>query len=156
MDILETKKEHLVLMPIIKDGISLLESTAYFKNINFDIALSNNEKVYGDKNHIQTIVRNLIHNAIKFSPIGSTIEIKVEQKDNKVIIQIKNPGEGITEARLNDIFSSPKLSSGLSKEKGTGLGLMLCKDLAKKNNGEIILENDKLNNTIVTVTLESK
>lgn len=156
MDILVTKKEYLPLMPIIKGSVNLLESTAYFKNISFDIAKSANEKVYGDKNHIQTIIRNLIHNAIKFSPIDSKIDIKVKRKDNKVIITIKNPGEGINEDGLSDMFSSPKISSGLSKEKGTGLGLMLCKDLAEKNNGQIILENDQLNNTIATVILEAK
>lgn len=91
-----------------------------------------------DANSIRIVLRNLITNAIKFSAQGDTITASVLKSSNKVIVKVKDTGIGITNEQLNKLFKSKVDSTtGTKNESGTGMGLLFCKDLIERCNGEI-------------------
>lgn len=102
------------------------------------------EKVWADPDHLMLIFRNLISNAIKYSYQDGAIGIKAYRKENKVIVEITDNGMGMTEEVQESVFSSVAMISntGTSNEKGTGLGLKLCKEFIEKNKGEIWLKSE--------------
>lgn len=99
--------------------------------------------VYGDDKMFKTIVRNLMANAIKFSPKGEKIWIRATYKDTFAVISIEDHGIGISEDDQKKLFShNANISQiGTSKEKGTGLGLVLCKELVVRQGGQISVES---------------
>ncbi|HTN20601.1 MAG TPA: HAMP domain-containing sensor histidine kinase [Pelobium sp.] len=112
------------------------------KDIIIKDTLSNIE-VAGDKNMLQLVIRNLLYNAIKFSEVKGEIEFKVYEENNRAIFKVKDAGIGIGEVEKQKIFSlDVKTQIGTKKEKGTGLGLVLCKDYANLQNGEIWFESE--------------
>jgi signal transduction histidine kinase len=112
------------------------------KDIIIKDTLSNIE-VAGDKNMLQLVIRNLLYNAIKFSEVKGEIEFNVYEENNRAIFKVKDEGVGIGEVEKQKIFSlDVKTQVGTKKEKGTGLGLVLCKDYANLQNGEIWFESE--------------
>ncbi|PLX17259.1 MAG: hypothetical protein C0599_13890 [Salinivirgaceae bacterium] len=109
------------------------------KSIRVQFDVPENYTVFVDKPTVETVFRNLISNAIKFSPNGSQIFIIANQQRSKVFIEVRDEGVGIPEEHINSIFSIDRQYStqGTEQERGTGLGLMLCKDFIEKNNGTI-------------------
>lgn len=102
-----------------------------------------NIEVAGDKNMLQLVIRNLLYNAIKFSEVKGEIEFNVYEENNRAIFKVKDKGVGIGEVEKQKIFSlDVKTQVGTKKEKGTGLGLVLCKDYANLQNGEIWFESE--------------
>ncbi|MFO7655779.1 MAG: HAMP domain-containing sensor histidine kinase, partial [Bacteroidales bacterium] len=103
-----------------------------------------NIHVYADKNMINTVLRNLLTNAIKFSQNGD-IRITVAKSDNLVVCRISDSGVGITESRLKTIFEidNSKSTEGTKGESGTGLGLIICKEFVEKNRGKISVESEE-------------
>jgi len=99
--------------------------------------------VYCDQGMVDSIIRNLINNAIKFSPVGADIEISwVEHADN-IEISISNDGFGMTSEQVKNCFnfSLSRHTDGTADEKGTGLGLLICKEMVEKNGGTIAVES---------------
>lgn len=128
------------LTDLISNVIEDLKSFSFQKNIRIKENLEKDFIVYADRNMISSVLRNLISNAIKYSFPDSDISIIVHQKnDDYVSVQIKDSGVGISEEKVSKIFhSDSKLSTeGTSKETGTGLGLILVKEMVSKNKGEI-------------------
>ncbi|WP_346861212.1 PAS domain-containing sensor histidine kinase [uncultured Draconibacterium sp.] len=98
---------------------------------------------YGDKVMINTIIRNLVSNAIKFTRDGGAIIISAKKLKNEILISVIDTGEGIPPTSLHKLFSLVENISthGTQNEKGTGLGLILCKEFIEKNNGKIWVES---------------
>ena len=99
-----------------------------------------------DSNAIDTILRNLIGNAVKFTSINAlnTIQISSEIKEDMVRLTIFNSGKGIAPEKLSQVFNFKKQTErGSQGEKGIGLGLILCKELAEMNQGWIELKSDE-------------
>ena len=121
-----------------------LESYARNKNIVFRIEAENNLCVFVDRNMIITVVRNLVSNAIKFSYPNSDILIEVNKVKNMAEFKIKDTGTGIESENIEKLFKIEEhfMRLGTKKEKGTGLGLILCKNLVNTNSGEIWLESN--------------
>ncbi len=96
-----------------------------------------------DPDMLSTIFRNLISNAVKFSPTGGEIHITSETVEDKVRIGIIDSGIGIPQHMISTIFSKEQNMSreGTSGERGSGLGLQICKDFVEKNRGEIWTES---------------
>ena len=110
------------------------------------IALSMEEKdaglkVHADKDMLNTVVRNFLSNAIKFTPENSSIEIIVTQKDDFAKISIRDHGVGISPDRIDGLFRKGETTYGTNNEEGSGLGLQLCKDFAVKNGGDVEVES---------------
>ena len=80
-------------------------------------------------------------NAIKFSPEGSTIQISVNNEGEFARVSVKDQGVGIAADRLGSIFHKGESTSGTGGEEGSGLGLQLCQDFARKNGGDCFVES---------------
>ncbi len=99
---------------------------------------------WADTNQIDTVLRNLVSNAIKFTPKNGKIIIDAIYKDNKLYISVTDTGVGISQTNLKKLFKTETHFStkGTEREKGTGLGLMLCKEFVETNKGEIFIESE--------------
>ncbi|MGE5351823.1 MAG: PAS domain S-box protein [Acidobacteriota bacterium] len=132
---------------LIDDIYNIYEISAVRKKIRLNIITSGPVEVYADKNMIETVLRNLVSNAIKFTQPGGEVEIKVAKSDSKALVTIKDTGLGISPENLKKLFEiGEKLSTpGTDRERGTGLGLIISKDFIDKNHGtlEVISEPGK-------------
>ncbi len=126
------------------DIISLFYQNALNKNIKLEKLVDDNLNVLADKNSIKTILRNLVSNGIKFTQSGGTVSLLAEEKDEMILITVQDSGIGISKENINKLFkvdinySTP----GTNNERGTGLGLVLCKELVEKNGGNIWVESE--------------
>lgn len=138
--------EKVDLNMIVKNCINLLSATAKHKKIEIISEVPQNYYVYADKNMVTTMVRNLISNAIKFSYNDNKIEVFSSQENGMTKVSVKDYGVGISEEDKSKIFKldSQHTTKGTQKETGTGLGLVLCKEFAKKH-GSVIEVDSKLN-----------
>ncbi|MEO3407801.1 tetratricopeptide repeat-containing sensor histidine kinase [Mucilaginibacter sp. CAU 1740] len=101
--------------------------------------------VYADKELVQFIHRNFIHNAIKFSPDNSTITITAKAGDGNTTLCVKDEGKGISPDKLQLLFNfQTNMQYSNEKEKGAGVALMICKDFTEKMNGRIWVENNEV------------
>ena len=98
-------------------------------------------KVRADKDMLNTVLRNFLSNAVKFSNENSSIEIVVSRKDNFVKVGIRDHGVGIAPDRIDSIFHKGETTYGTNNEEGSGLGRQLCKDFAVKNGGDVMVES---------------
>lgn len=135
---------------------------ALAKKINFQSNFDENLIVDADEKMISTVIRNLISNAIKFTPNGGNIIISSEEKiiNGKKIIEteVRDTGVGIKEEDIENLFKIGQNynSVGTNDEKGTGLGLILCKEFLNQNNGEIRVESQLNVGSSFIFTLESE
>jgi len=132
------------LAEVVDQQFEVLKSTAASKSINLKNHVSNDIKVYADKDMVKTILINLTNNAIKFTRPEGVITVTAKINDNYVEISVEDKGVGIAGPVLENMFESGKLHStlGTSKEKGTGLGLLICKEFTERNNGRIWAESE--------------
>ncbi|HKM94624.1 MAG TPA: two-component regulator propeller domain-containing protein [Prolixibacteraceae bacterium] len=123
----------------IYEVINLLEGYATVKNIKLVFDGNIEIIVFADMQMIDTVLRNLISNAIKFSKENEEVKIELIENDDKAICSISDEGVGMTQDQIATIFEIDKVKStmGTMGEKGTGLGLNLCLDFLNKNNGKI-------------------
>jgi signal transduction histidine kinase len=136
--------ESIHLLNAIKDILSIIESSAKFKNIQLHICLSTEVLIYADPNMFKTVLRNLISNAIKFTQIGGEITISAITNQKQVEITISDNGIGMSEKTISNLFTldSELEIRGTAGEKGSGLGLILCKDFIEKQGGKIWVESE--------------
>ena len=137
------KPEKIDLNSLCKNLIVYHELVAAKKNISLNF--SDSEVVYAlaDELMLKTILRNLLVNAIKFTqPMGS-IRIEITRKENQALISVFDTGVGMSPEEISMLFDIAKLKSrtGTANEKGTGLGLLLCKDMVEKHGGNIWVES---------------
>jgi len=113
------------------------------KNINLELINKENIYVEADMNMINTVIRNLLSNAIKFTNFNGRIIVDSKINNDKVIVMVKDDGVGMNEKTLNSLFDLAEKKSlpGTNNEKGTGLGLILCKEFVERNNGKIWVES---------------
>ena len=149
---------------ISPENIDILEQTTTVCNSlqlslsskNIDITNNTtNYKVFADANCVKTILRNLINNAIKFTNRNGAINLSTKPDGKFLQITVKDNGIGMNKEILNNLFSiTTKVSElGTEKEVGTGLGLILCKELVEKNGGKIWAESELNKGSKFTFTL---
>ncbi|MEI7982073.1 MAG: HAMP domain-containing sensor histidine kinase, partial [Bacteroidota bacterium] len=131
-------------MERVQDNIDLVAGQTYRKNITLSSEISEPMMVFGDVQMINTILRNLLTNAIKFTARDGVIIISACISGNHWVIRVKDTGTGITPEILNKIFriESKYSKKGTEMERGTGLGLILCKEFAEKHGGSILVETE--------------
>ncbi len=124
---------------IIENSVSVLRSLADQKNIVVKFDYNEDMSLFADPQMIETVLRNLVNNAIKFTPEDGTIEITAHQIDDHISICVKDSGMGISEEDARNLFriDSTVKRKGTNNEDGSGLGLILCKEFVDKNNGTI-------------------
>jgi signal transduction histidine kinase len=156
----EPVMEMVDLQPIVVDCINGILPSLQKKQIEIDNKIVNALTVYGDKNMIELVVRNLLNNALKFSNKQGLIEVYTTVEANGICaLSISDKGLGLSQEKL-DLINSNKVRSissslGTNKEKGTGLGLMLCKHFALLMKGSIRASSTKDQGTIVQLLLNS-
>jgi len=131
---------------IIHENVLLVESAAHQKDIMIKHTGDNDLITFADRNMINTIVRNLISNALKYTFPGGEITIKTGYQDNdNILISVKDTGFGMSSEILKSLFriESRMVTKGTNNEIGTGLGLILCKDFIEKNNGTIWVTSEE-------------
>ncbi len=113
------------------------------KNIKLVFSQHSDKPVYADRQMLTTVVRNLISNAIKFSPRGSSIAIFQQEENGETVLRISDEGVGMTGDDVEKLFriDIKNKSIGNSKEKGTGLGLILCKEFVEAHAGTIKVDS---------------
>lgn len=129
---------------ICKDVISLFEENAKSKNIDLSYMSQPNLYVYADKNMFDTVIRNLVSNALKFTPDGKTVVVTANTVGNFVEISVSDTGLGMKPDIVSKLFKLDQhvTTLGTTGEKGSGLGLILCKELVEKNGGKIGVESE--------------
>ncbi len=140
---LNVKKETFFACSVINDITKITYEQANRKKITVQKELKCNMKIFADRNMIETVLRNIVTNAIKFTPNNGTISVSTEHAENFVIFKVKDNGIGMTNSELNNIFKldSHMIKKGTNKESGSGLGLILCKEFVEKNGGQIWAES---------------
>jgi len=135
--------ETIDLKNISDSVIQTLINIAKAKEIELKNNIPENFKVFGDENMIKTVVLNLINNAIKFTRKSGCVEISAEVKNNRGVVIIRDNGIGIHKDDIQYLFQIDKKiqQEGTNKESGTGLGLIIVKDLLEKNKGTIQVES---------------
>ncbi|WP_158846019.1 PAS domain-containing sensor histidine kinase [Algibacter sp. L1A34] len=136
--------EYIDLITLIQKTLELLKTSSEQKQISINLDAPTNIIVYADKKMIETILRNLISNAIKFTPQNGVISINAEENETEHLISIIDSGVGIANANLEKLFQIDRLhsTSGTNDESGTGLGLILCKDFIDYHKGKIWAESE--------------
>jgi len=147
------KPEPIYLAEVIEEAIYGFHLTAEKKSITLDYHCSDDLSILGDINMFNTIIRNLLSNAIKFTPVDGRVKITVSNEDKFVSIAVSDTGIGIPPNKIPALFnvSENKIQSGTDGERGTGLGLMFCKDLTKINKGYIEAHSELGKGTTITV-----
>lgn len=131
------------LARLLENSASVLRPMAEQKKIQMTFNCCEDLKVYADPLMIETVLRNLINNAIKFTPDNGSIGIAVERVENKVRINVSDTGVGISEEDIQNLFQidSKVKRKGTNNEDGSGLGLILCNEFVSKNNGRLWVES---------------
>jgi signal transduction histidine kinase len=137
-------------------SISLHQLSAINKNITLENKIEEETRIIADQNILSIILSNLISNAIKFTPNFGKIEIgSFENPDNKICVYIKDSGVGINKENLDKIFRIDinLTTLGTNEEKGTGLGLILCKEFVEMHGGKIWVNSEENKGTTFYFTL---
>jgi signal transduction histidine kinase/ligand-binding sensor domain-containing protein len=147
-------KKHTI-EEIISQNIQLIEEAAKKKDITINIEIDAALQVHIDRNMIDTVFRNLLTNAVKFTDHNGTITIQTSEDTTTVCISVIDTGVGISPEKINDLFAIDKSSStkGTDGESGTGIGLVLCKDFVEENNGKIEIDSKLNEGTTIRVFL---
>ena len=139
---LNVVKQELELNDIIPGVVEIFDNIAATKHIKLELkSESDSLKVEADNDMLKTVVRNFLSNAIKFSPADSTIEIAMTKENEFAKVSVRDHGVGIASDRLDSIFHKGETTYGTGGEEGSGLGLQLCQDFARKNGGDCTVES---------------
>ena len=151
-------KEFFNVRNVVLNEINYHLPAANLKHINIIHDIFPNEVAYADVLMFQIVVRNIINNAIKFCHSGCDVHISANYgKDKMINIRIKDSGTGISTEFLEKLFTDDNISSrGTQNEKGTGLGLMICKDFMNRNGGDISVESEMGKGTTFLLTLPTQ
>ncbi|MBO7046171.1 MAG: hybrid sensor histidine kinase/response regulator [Prevotella sp.] len=134
--------QDLDLNDIVPGVVEIFEMIAQTKQIKLDLQRSAEPLVvHADNDMLKTVVRNFLSNAIKFSPENSTIEIMMAREGDFAKVGVRDHGVGIAADRLATIFHKGETTYGTGGEEGSGLGLQLCQDFARKNGGDCTVES---------------
>lgn len=143
------------LKEVILEKISLYRNIAEVKGISLVDQIPDDLVAFADKNLLETTLRNLINNAIKFTASGGTILVKASKKDTVIEISVIDSGTGMTKEQTDTLFNIETMHTkqGTKGEKGSGLGLVLCKEFVEKNKGLITVESQPGKGSIFSFTV---
>lgn len=144
------------LQGAVNEMFDFLGNLADAKQIRLLNQVSANVQVWADANHLSAILRNLIANALKFTPEGGFINIEATMRNQLVEISVRDNGLGMSTERLTKLFNGERYTSrGTAGEKGSGLGLTMVKSLVEKNGGTISAESKEGEGSVFHFTLPS-
>lgn len=137
------KKESFDLLKLLELNIQLFHSALEKKHITVCHDLVNGFPIVSDQRILNTVVRNLLSNAIKFTRPSGKISIRVSKNESRLKLEIEDTGIGMNEQTLQSLMDPRHavINPGTSNEHGTGLGILLCRELISKLNGELLIES---------------
>jgi signal transduction histidine kinase len=152
---LVSNPSELSIQELLDESEILLRPMAEQKEIDFIIRNNADSHLYADKEMLKTILRNLTTNAFKFSHAGGTVIIETEEQADNVLFTVSDTGVGIDPKQKANLFTLEKSISthGTAQEKGTGLGLILCKEFVDMHNGRIWVESELNKGSIFRFTI---
>jgi len=138
------KPQEIDLGILAYKAVALLQEGADKKNLQVEMDVKTDTYAYGDINMVSTILVNLVSNAIKYSKPDGNIKVNALDKDGFIKISVADNGVGLTQEDISKLFrvEIDHKTIGESEEKGTGIGLILCKEFVTKNGGEIWVESE--------------
>ena len=142
-DSIKYHPEKLMVTHQVFEAIEMLEGANLEKNIDIDVYADDDIEITADKNMFATIVRNIVNNAIKFTEPNGKIELHLSKENQYCRIKIIDNGVGIPEDKIGQLFNvnNHNTTQGTQGEKGTGLGLVLCKEFMDLHQGNIWVES---------------
>ena len=154
--IMEFNVELIDIQSMVQEVINTLQEFAHSKEITISSTIDIPIIITCDKEMIKTVLRNYISNAIKFTPRGGKVVVNKEESDTEITISVVDNGFGIRKEIVNKLFDiSKKVSTlGTENEKGTGLGLFLCREFIEKHNGSINIESKEGEGSTFSFTIE--
>jgi signal transduction histidine kinase len=140
---LKVNKTNVLVAPVAGEIQKIFAFALEQKNITLTVIVDAGARAFCDEHHLKIVLRNLVSNAIKFTPAGGNITISEKMSGEKIVFCVKDTGQGISEEDLPKLFMSTVhfTTRGTNGEKGTGLGLLLCRELLELNNGTITVES---------------
>lgn len=151
---LEVSPEPISLEELTTNTLRFLEPQAAKKEIKLEQNVQEGLVIDADQNMMKSVLQNLVNNAIKFTKPGGKIEINALEKDNKVLIDVKDNGIGISQANMKKLFvdEGQVTTRGTNDEKGSGLGLLLVKEFVQRNKGTISVKSKDNEGTTFTLS----
>jgi signal transduction histidine kinase len=158
----ETQQNAITFSPVnynlhemIDKTLILFHEVSNQKNIIISNKIKENQIIYADLNMITTVIRNLISNAIKFTPNNKNISISITKNEKDWIVSVEDQGVGISKENRNKIFDSSSnfTTFGTNKEKGSGLGLLICQEFVEKHGGKIWVESKEGMGSLFSFTI---
>ena len=144
MDKLSIQQERVNLHSAVEESFDIVRNLYPKKNIHMGNLMDKSILGYADPNILSLVLRNLILNAIKFTESGGKIEVKAHPNGNEIVVSVSDNGIGIKPEAKQSLFekTSSYSTHGTANEKGTGLGLILCREFVEKNGGKIWMESE--------------
>lgn len=139
----------------VAEALQPLQLSADIKHLTVEVGVEDNTGVYADPRMIVTVLRNLLSNAIKFTPERGTVKVSVSSMQEKAAITVADTGIGMEARHVESLFhyGTDYRKIGESTEKGTGLGLVLCKELIGRQGGDISVCSTPGQGSSFTITL---
>lgn len=155
---IEVSRQSFPVFAVVQNCFNLLEHNAEKKNIAISNTISEDILAYADTEMTTTVIRNLISNAIKFTNPKGKVTASANKENDLIIIKIEDTGVGIPPDKIETLFEPDQthVSLGTDGEKGTGLGLIICKDFAEKNNGKLWAESELNKGSVFYLSLPAK
>lgn len=152
---LKFEPEYFEMKKALEDVVDLYSSNIRNKNLKVNFDMPADSKVYTDTDFFYLVARNLIHNAIKFSETNGEVKLVVKEEKNHYQIDFIDNGVGIEREKISGLFELGKSSSsdGTSNETGSGLGLILVRDLVTKWGGKIFVESEPGKGSKFSITI---
>jgi signal transduction histidine kinase len=138
--------EVLKLQTVVSSSLVMVKEQSENKNIEVSLIIPPGLQVFTDKNTLQSVIRNLVSNAVKFTPRDGKVIVTAKETGNKMVeISVKDSGIGMSRTLINDLFRTGVSTSrtGTEGEASTGLGLIICKDLLGKQGSELWVESEE-------------
>ncbi|MET3878990.1 HAMP domain-containing sensor histidine kinase [Chitinophaga sp. OAE865] len=148
---IQTRPRHFLLAPVVTEVLLFFEGIIQQKQIRVDLQIPVTAALYADRDQVSVILRNLFSNALKFSYPGGNIEFIAEITD-EIVITITDYGIGMSAQQLSTLFTSHQHPGyGTGGERGTGLGLLLCREFTEQNDGVIKVKSHPESGTSFTL-----
>jgi len=156
----ETTIENVSLKMVVEEVLASFSATVKQKNILIENSINGNDWIITDKNLLALVIRNIISNALKFSYVGSTIQLSLNNMETEWTICIADQGLGMSAEAMSQInqdnANTMTSTYGTNKEKGTGLGLMLCKNFLSMMSGTLSAKTNQPKGTIMMIHLPKR
>ena len=155
-DMVSINSEILPLNTLVQENMALFSRIAEEKKVSLESDITV-DRVRSDRHVLSTVIRNLVDNAIKYTPEGGSVRVSAEEQENKILLSVKDNGIGMSEKQILTLFTlnKDKTTEGTAGERGTGLGMHLVHQLIDKVDGQIEVTSNLGSGTEYIIQLPS-